>query len=370
MRERKNKKLKPIYRKDYSVVMNQIKETKFWQAFHEKTSHKQIPFKASLELTYRCNLRCWHCYNPKQGTSEELSYPEVCSILDQLSKMGCFHINLTGGDPLVRPDLLKILTHAKKKGFYTILLTNATLFTPHISDHLKSINIDKVDISLYGMTERTYKSVTGVSGSFTRCLRGIELLRERDISFSLKMPVTTLNKNEFAQAKAFANNLGVRFRWSYLIHPVVDGSEKPLVYRISAGEAVALEKRVQPHLFEGRERFQKSGNVPDRKDSLFYCNAGKNSLAITPNGKMNLCLEYHFPEYDLRKGSVAGGWKELTSYVKSAKPDSSYQCGDCELQSFCKWCPAVGWLEEGDNNACTHYYKELASVRKEKMEIG
>jgi radical SAM protein with 4Fe4S-binding SPASM domain len=342
--------------------IGQIKEDKFWAHFYKRTAEKGVPFKASFELTLHCNLSCCHCYVTPNSSKEELSYEEICSILDQLAEIGCFHLNLTGGEIFTRSDIFKILEYAKKKGFYLILLTNGTLITPEVTDCLKDLNINQVDISLYGMTEKTYESITQVSGSFQRCLQGINLLHDRKIPICIKMTVMNLNVGEFNDVKGFAKKLKVPFRWGYFIHPKIDGSKAPLEFRISPEEGVELERRNRPYLLEEEKNSRESFS---KRDGLFYCNAGRNSLAITPYGELNLCLEYHFPRYDLRKGSVPSGWRELVNYAKSAKPGKNYQCKNCELEEFCQWCPAEGWLNKGNRNACVPYFKELARIRKE-----
>lgn len=352
--------------------IKELKVNKFWADLYEKSAQKGIPLKASFELTHQCNLRCCHCYisrseriEARSKKQEELSSSEVCSILDQLAEMGCFHLNFTGGELFTRPDLFKILTYAKKKGFYLILLTNGTLITPKVADCLKNLNINQVDISLYGMTKDTYESITQIPGSFQRCLRGINLLHDRNIPICIKMTVLDLNIGEFSQVKAFAKELAVRFQWGYFIHPKIDGSKEPLSFRLSPKQGIELEVKNQPSLFEEEKRSKKEKETSSKRDGLFYCNAGRNSFAITPYGEMNLCLEYRFPQYDLRKGSLSEGWKELVNYVKSAKPSKNYQCKNCELQEFCQWCPAEGWLNKGDRNACVPYFKELARIKRE-----
>lgn len=349
-----------------------IKTQRFWKELYEKSAQKEIPLKASFELTYQCNLQCLQCYippildpKPRSQNPKELSYFEVCFILDQLADLGCFHLNLTGGEPLTRPDFFRILTYAKRKGFYTVLLTNATLITPEIADSLQDLDINQVDISLYGTTGQTYEKLTQIPSSFASCLKGIQLLRQRNINISIKMMVMTLNLAEFARIKTFAENLGVRFQWDYLINPRIDGSKVPLQYRISPEAAIDLELGYQPRLSEEEKNPREKKKLSSKKVDFLYCNAGKNSLAITPYGEMNLCLEYRFPQYDLRRGSVREGWKELVNYVKSTKPASTYQCKDCELRQFCQWCPAVGLLEEGNRSGCSSYYRELARIRKD-----
>ena len=352
-------------------AIRHIKEDKFWDDFHKRTTEKGIPFKTSFELTYQCNLSCLHCYVPrserieaKSKKSAELSYEEIFSILDQLAEIGCFHLNLTGGEIFSRPDILRILEYAKKNGFYLILLTNATLITPQTADNLKDLSINQIDISTYGMTEDTYESITRVPGSFQRCFQGINLLHDRKIPICIKMTVMNLNVGEFNDVKGFAKKLKVPFRYSYLVHPKIDGSKEPLAFRLSPKQGIELEVQNQPNLFDEERNRREKKEVSSKRDGLFYCNAGRNSLAITPYGEMNLCLEYHFPQYDLRKGSLSEGWRELVNYVKSAKPGENYQCKNCELQEFCQWCPAEGWLNKGDRNACISYFKELARIRK------
>ncbi|MCK4859877.1 MAG: radical SAM protein [Candidatus Omnitrophica bacterium] len=343
-------------------MKKEIKSRKFWKNFSEKTAEREIPFKLSFELTHNCNLSCRHCYIAAEN-KKELFLQEICSILEQLADAGCFHINFTGGEIFIRSDILDILEFAKNKGFYIVLLTNAVLITPEIARRLKKIGINQVDISFYGTTKETYESITNVGGSFERCLKGINLLKENGIYVCLKAMAMNLNRNEISRVKEFAKNINVRFQYGYLLHSKIDGSKQPLCYRLPPEEIMELtEEMCVPRLH------QSTVKVLDRdfKKEFFYCSAGRNSFAITPYGEMNLCLQYRFPKYDLRKGSVASGWRELTDYVKSALPSENYECDKCEFRQYCNWCPADGLLECGDRNACVPYLKEIARLRKEK----
>jgi MoaA/NifB/PqqE/SkfB family radical SAM enzyme len=361
---------------NYKVMAREIEQKDFFRYFERITAARKIPFDASFELTYNCNLHCCHCYIPRDNKqevggrkSEELSYSEVCSILDQLADMGCFHLELTGGEVFTRPDILQILDYAKKKGFYVIVLTNGTLITPYLADQLKDLRINQVDISVYGMVQKTYEATTKVSGSFLKCLQGIKLLLKRDIPICLKMTVTTLNADEFGKVKAFAKDIGVGFQWGYFIFPKIDGSKEPLAFRISPQEAINLEVKNQTSLFQEESAFRKTRNSSNN-DNFFHCNAGKNSLGITAYGQIVLCLQYRFPRYDLRRGTLKDGWQELVNYVESLRPATNYQCVYCELREFCQCCPADGWLNESDRNACVPYFRELAAIRSKRMRYG
>lgn len=344
-----------------------IRESTFWADFYTRTYKNNILFEAQFELTYRCNLRCCHCNIVPEPGKEELTTEEVCSILDKLAEAGCIMLTLTGGEIFARQDCVEILAHAKKRGFYTTILTNGTLITPKVADYLHDIGIDKVEISFYGVTTETFEKITCVHGSFNQCLQGIKLLQNRNIPIILKMVVMTPNLKEFDRVKGFARAQGIRFRYGYIIMPNFDGSPGPLLYRLSPKEIVYLEMENYPSADTEEERVQKESKLFISKDQVFYCSAGRNSLAINPYGELNLCLDFHFPRYDLRKGDLFSGWKVLVDYVAGAKQGESYQCRDCESWDFCSWCPVQGWAEMRDLNACVPYFKELAELRAKKL---
>lgn len=341
-----------------------INRERFWQEFYKKTAKEEIPFKVSFELTYCCNLQCCHCFIAPEPDKQELTTREVFLILDQLAEAGCLELNLTGGEIFTRKDIFEILNKAKSLGFVIALLTNGTLITPEIARKIKELRPIYLEISLYGITEKTYEAVTQTPGSFGRCLSGIRLLKERNVSICLKMVVMKLNIGEFIQVKSFADELGVRFRYSPYVHPRIDGSKVPISFRLSPEEWIELEMKESSSLFEEEKKSPESSSKERR---FFYCDAGRNSLAITPYGEVKLCLTYPFPRYELRKQSLSSAWKNLVNFVKSKQPGKNHECYNCELFKFCNSCPVDGWLEQRDCSACVPYLKRVAEVRQQRM---
>ncbi len=112
----------------------------FSESLLKRIPGKRVPISGSLELTFRCNLRCQHCYVshghngiPRQ---QELNTSEIQRIIDEVVDAGCLWFLITGGEPLVRRDFLDIYTYAKRKGLIITLFTNGTLITPRIADYL------------------------------------------------------------------------------------------------------------------------------------------------------------------------------------------------------------------------------------------
>lgn len=101
---------------------------------------------------------------------------------------------------------------------------------------------------------------------------------------------------------------------------------------------------------------------------LFDCACGKSSAALTPYGKMNLCLPMHYPQYDLKKGTVAEGWRSLVELVaQAAGPE--YQCGGCALAEHCTRGTSDGWLEQGRfDGPCIDHFRGIAERKARFLE--
>src|SRR5713226_7891868 len=104
-----------------------IRRSQFWSILIQKAAQHRVPIEAMFELTYGCNLRCVHCYNPThRALPQELTTAEVFSILDQLADMDVLILTFTGGELFVRPDVFDIFEQAKRLGFLLELISNAT----------------------------------------------------------------------------------------------------------------------------------------------------------------------------------------------------------------------------------------------------
>ena len=170
----------------------------------------RLPLTGTIEVTRRCPLVCQHCYNnlpmgDVAARAQEMSLDEHRRLLDELSAAGCLWLLYTGGEIFARRDFLDIYTEARRRGFLITLFTNGTLISEGVADHLARFRPFAIEITLYGRTRETYERLTGVRGSFDRCLRGIHLLRERELPLALKTVAVTTNRHELAEMQAFAD---------------------------------------------------------------------------------------------------------------------------------------------------------------------
>ena len=337
----------------------------FCQHIKDRNQGKSIPIEGHFELTFRCNLRCVHCYVVEDSAKKELTFPQITDILDQIHQEGCLWLCLTGGEPLMRSDFLEIYDYAKRKGFLVTLLTNGTLITPKIADHLREYPPFMIDITLNGITAQTYERITRVTGSFQKCLEGIDLILERNLPLTLKSNGMTLNRDEILKIKEHVERIGkARYRFDSLLIPKLDGSKEPCRLRLSPEEITDIEYTDDAMCKLWREYLQDEYDIPD-PDSLYRCGAGINSFCIDPYGGLQICSVLRDPSFDLLQGPFQEGFHRFLAEIRSAKYQTNSECKECEIQHLCLQCPARAELENGDQEVPVGYFCELAHKRQE-----
>ncbi|MGD8629340.1 MAG: heme d1 biosynthesis radical SAM protein NirJ [Gammaproteobacteria bacterium] len=148
-------------------------------------------------LIRRCNLTCKHCYSISADIDfkGELDTGEVFAVMDDLKAFGVPVLILSGGEPLLRPDIFDISRRARDMGFYVGLSTNGTLIDAGNIDAIAAVGYDYVGISIDGVRE-THDLFRRKAGAFDASLAGIRLCRERDIKVGLRFTMTEDNANQ------------------------------------------------------------------------------------------------------------------------------------------------------------------------------
>ncbi len=314
----------------------------FWQQIHDTARKKGTLLRVMLELTYNCNFKCKHCYVPQSYRKKkgELKTEEVFSILDQLKQIGCFYLGFTGGEPFVRKDIMDILRYAKRCGFEIIIYTNGSLIDEKMADELALLRPNKVDITIPAMSKDAFEKISGVSGSRDKVFNSIEFLHKRKVNLGFKSCVLKENETEIKEIQDFAASLGAPHRLDDLLSPRLDGSEEPYKYR---GEMIKSREQDRPSVLDCRlsERDESPELITD---NLFKCGVGVSQAAITPFGELKMCLMIDYPKYNILEGCLRNCWQRLKELTSDIKPDEKYQCNKCELEPYCKWCPAKAWL--------------------------
>jgi len=358
--------------------VEQLSYGEFSADLHQRQQQQRVPLQVSIEVTRRCPLECLHCYNnlpmgDLDARRRELSKEEHFRLLDELVDMGAFWILYTGGEIFARKDFLEIYTYAKKKGFLITLFTNGTILTEEIADYLAQWPPFVIEITLYGRTRETYEALTGIPGSYDRCLRGIRLLKERKLKLRLKTVATSVNKHEVGAMRQFAEDeLGVEFKMDGQINPRVDCSQSPLAVRLSPEEVVALDMHAPKGASEYR-RLAKKGleNPPNlaQIDTIYSCGGGMNSFAINAYGEVGICVISQQETFSIRGSSVSKVWKDSLLALRTRKRTRMTKCMQCRIQTLCGMCPANGEMENGDRESPVEFLCHVAHLRAATLGV-
>ncbi len=169
-------------------------------------------------LIRRCNLACKHCYTTSADIDfpGELSTREVFAVMDDLKASGVRVLILSGGEPLLRPDIFDIALRATSMGFYVGLSSNGTLITEDNIDAIEAVGFDYVGVSLDGLGD-THDAFRRSAGSFEQSLKGVRLCREREIKVGLRFTLTQDNYHDFPDLLKLMDGEGVdKFYLSHL----------------------------------------------------------------------------------------------------------------------------------------------------------
>lgn len=337
---------------------------KFYQKISSLANKNKFPLRAMFELTYRCNFRCVHCYVVADKNKKELNTTEVKKVLSQLKAAGCFHVGFTGGEPLLRKDIFEILDYAKGCGFRISLLTNGFLIDENASRRIASLggSLNRVDVSVLGITKNTLEGITRKKGSFEKVMRAIRLLKDKGVDVQIKATLMKQNKDEFLRIKELAEKLDTMFRYSPMLNPKVDGDKTPLKYQVAPKDACRIKRLLSLKKGVINEQANEGLSLCKRKlrKPAFRCGAGRSEVTISPNGEMNICMDIHYPQYNILKGSFIKGWGKMKSLVDNLSLPKDYPCDSCSVMHLCQWCPAKELLTGRGRIKCNSFYKDMA----------
>ncbi len=343
------------------------------ESLHRKMQDKRSPLSGSIELTFRCNNNCVHCYcnapsNDASEMAKEMDSVTIKDIVSQLADENCLWILFTGGEPLLRPDFREIYIHAKKKGMLITLFTNGTLIDEMLADFLGKWRPFSCEITLYGATEKTYEEITRVKGSYRRCLRGIELLLDREVPLKLKTMALRHNIHEIPLMKRYADSLGLEFRFDSMINARLDMDKTPLSERLDAEDVVMLDREDEKRAAAWKEFCGKNiGSLAS--DMLYPCSAGLDSFHVDPYGNLSPCIMARKDAYNLRAGTFSDGWYNFLGKLKEKSLSQDNRCRQCDLASLCGQCPGWAQVEMGDDESQVKYLCEITHRRAEAFAV-
>jgi heme b synthase len=342
------------------------------------------------ELTRSCNLFCAHCRGSATSDSypDELTTEECLRIVDQIVEVGRPIIILSGGEPLVRLDVLQIARYAVGKGLRVVMGTNGTLITEAIAADLKSVPISRLGISLDFPVPELQDRFRGQAGAFARAMDGIRNARQAGIEVQINSTITRLNVDYLEELLALTLKVGAVAFHPFMLVPTGRGKglksvelsperyEQTLhwIYdkRVELEDRLFFKPTDVPHYMRVVKQRQKRDQTPRPDSHLGHhptdiitrgCLAGTGFCFISYQGKVKGCGYFDVVAGDLKKESFAQVWSN-SSLFRELRDLSRLKgkCGVCEYKQICGGCRARAYEATGDYLAAEPYciYEPIA----------
>jgi len=304
-----------------------------------------IPLSVHLDLTYRCNERCIHCYLDHSDHGE-MTTAEIKDLLDQMADAGVFYLTISGGEIMMRHDFFEILEHARKRTFSIKLKTNGILIRKKEADRIKALGVESVQISIYSHVPEVHDAITKLPGSLRQSIEAIRRLRAHGIHVIMANVLMVHNAADYSGVRALAAELDAKFILDPTITPMMDGDRS--ILNLNVDEA-ALRKVFRNEALVGNvEEFCAPPTGPD-EDALemLPCSAGHTACYVSPYGDVYPCVQFPLPSGNVRNMKFVDIWRDSPQLkeVRSITLRDMPSCSKCTHGATCTRCPGLAFLE-------------------------
>jgi len=384
---------------------------------HPDTSTFARPYVVSWNLTYRCNLACEHCYldaggAPLVGTENfadrsELGTEECFRVIDEIAAFApeCVTI-LTGGEPLLRRDILEIVRRASERGLWVVVGTNGVSITENLARRLAEAGARGLSLSLDALDSDRHDRFRNVRGAWRNTVEGAEILHRTGLPFIVQTTAGSHNIGELEAIADFAHDRLAARVWNlYFLVPTGRGQFVSDITPAQYDEVLASLYRIQrkydrrmlvnakcaPHYIKtvlenavrpaSRQAGSQTDPIPTDPDwapadagpattpgvsairtysgGAGGCPAGTHYMGIRPNGDVTPCPYLPVFAGTLRSSSLADLWTSSALFADIRRRTSlGGRCGECEMNGHCGGCRARAYGMTGDLMAedplCTH----------------
>ncbi len=319
------------------------------------------------ELTRRCNLACVHCraLAAEEAAAEELSLDEIRSLLDQVVAWARPLVILTGGEPLLRPDLLDVVRDVRAHDLRVAVASNGTLLTAGLARQLVQAGVGRVSISLDGASAQTHDVFRQSPGAFEGALRGATAAREAGLPFQVNMTLTADTAGELPEMVRLCRKMRAAALHLFVLVPTGRARVLPVPQLHPAQYEELLERvcelavrsdldvRVTCGPQFARVARQRApdlvGHRPGEGPGVSGCLAGVSFCFIGAEGDVQPCGYFQLACGNVRGESFADIWQR-SPVLQALRRRESYKgvCGRCEYVQVCGGCRARAYEATGD----------------------
>ncbi len=332
-----------------------------------------VPKWIAWEVTGRCNLACVHCRSRsgEPGLDSAFTTAQAKALMDDIASFCKPVLVLSGGEPLLRPDLFELARHGVRQGFRMALATNGTLVTDEVCAEIKAAGIRIVSLSLDGATARVHDDFRRQPGAFAGTVKAAEAFRRHGIEFIVNSSFTKRNQDDIEPAYRLAKSLGARAWYLFMVVPTGRGQDildeliSPEDYEKILQWHCAMEKEESGMLVRptcapqyyriAAQKAKAEGSALVRRSLTFSpgggkgCVCGQSIAFIDRNGEVQPCSYFPVSAGNVKAKSFKDIWQD-SELFRSLRDFKSYKgrCGACEYLKVCGGCRARAALISGD----------------------
>jgi radical SAM protein with 4Fe4S-binding SPASM domain len=312
---------------------------------NQKALSRGVPISVHLDVTYRCNERCEHCYLDHDGDGE-MTTAEILNLLDQLAAAGVFFLTISGGEPLIRRDCFEIIEYARALRFNVKLKTNAVLIREKEARRLRELNVEQVQISVYSHRSEVHDGISKLPGSLNRTLAGVRLLRSHGLKVTLANVLMKGNLHDSEGVRLLAAEVGAHYTLDPTITPMMSGDTSVLHLRLASDSLRSVFQN--PDLVGDVAEFC-APPPPVDDDTLegLPCSAGHTACYVSPRGELYPCVQFPISCGNVREQTFLDIWQNSPQLleVRSIRGKDLTTCSSCNHLGTCTRCPGLAFME-------------------------
>lgn len=358
-------------------------KTKIEERICNNATLNNIPISGAIELLPLCNMNCNMCYismskSEMNSKGHIRNADEWLSIAKEMKDAGTLFILLTGGEPFLYKDFKKVYSGLKKLGMIITINTNATLIDEDMANFLAKDKPRRINITLYGASNETYKKVCNNPNGFDQTMNAIKLLQERNIDIKLNGTLVKDNIEDLPKLIEISQKFNLYIKIDTYLYP----SKRERLESYCKESRLDFKTAAQAHIFtkqltQSEESFEYSKakylsmyeygkQYKLTEDLKSRCRAGKSSFWINWEGKMFPCVFLDNYNTNIFKNGFNKSWKEIVNLTNEIYLPS--ECKTCDNREICQLCAASCYCETGKTTGKPDYLcnftNELVNILK------
>jgi radical SAM protein with 4Fe4S-binding SPASM domain len=315
------------------------------QQMGDKAQQLGVPFAVQLDLTYRCNEQCVHCYLDHHDHGE-MTTAEIKHLLHEMADAGVFILTLSGGEIFLRKDFFEILECARSLTFCIKLKTNAVLIREAQAARLRDLGVESIQVSIYSHRPEVHDAITKVPGSLRRSIKAIRFLKSQGLKVVMANVLMTENMLDHHSVRALAEEIGADYTLDPTVTPMMDGDRSTL--DLNVGEAT-LHSLFRDESYIGNAADFCAPPPAPTEDSMnsLPCSAGHTACYVSPYGEFYPCVQFPLSCGNVRQQRFIDIWRnsEQLKEVRSIRLRDLSSCSQCAHGSSCTRCPGLAFME-------------------------